>query len=83
MAKKRKKPSAGGSGALLKNHIYKDFGGGKQSKTARRRAGAQRSREEHQTSMDAMTKGQQMARIEAYAREHGISITQAMTRLMS
>ncbi len=82
MARKAKKPKTTGRGALLKNHIYKDFGGTKQSRKARSRVSARKARDERRETTEAISKGQQMARIEAYAKEHRISVTQAMVRLM-
>lgn len=74
MGRKRKRAKAvPGRGALLKNAIYKTG-----PKPKRRSKEPDPGKE----TEAAISKGQQMARIEAYAKEQGITVAQAMVHFM-
>lgn len=78
MAKKKKKVKFKDS-PLLKTAIYAVKGTQKRvDKNAATKANAAQTKE----SQAAIDKGKKMAKVEAYAKEHGITVTQAMIHFM-
>lgn len=81
MAKKRKaKNKFPSDGALLKNGIYA-VKGAKPKRVSKRRV-YMHNAALSKAAADAIEKGKQMARIEAYAKEHRVTILQAMVHFM-
>lgn len=79
MAKRKKKAKYNPDKAMFKSSIYAVKG---VRKSADKKAGMRQRVAESNASMTAMEKGKKMALIEAYAKEHGVSITQAMIHFM-
>lgn len=77
MARRKKKAKYNPDKALLKNSIYVVKGA-----EPRKSKGDVQKVTECKASSEAMEKGKKMAIIEAYAKEHRISLTQAMIHFM-
>lgn len=78
MARKAKRKSI--NTPLLKNNIYAISKAG--SKRCSTKQLLKANAKETKASQDAIERGKKMAKIEAYAKEHGISITKAMVHFM-
>lgn len=78
--KKRSKSKSTSSGALLKNSIYA-VRGSRPKRVSKKQAQIRNAVESNAAGVD-IAKGKKMAIIEAYAKEHGITITQAMIQFM-
>lgn len=79
MTRKRKKAKGSGT-PLLNNGIYA-VKGSKNKRLTKKDAYKVNAKVTKQ-SKDALEKGAQMAKIEAYMKEHNVSMTQAMVHFM-
>lgn len=78
MAKKKKKKAK--STAVLKNSNYDVKGAGNNRMVTS--AMKAKNKAEESSSRKAISNARKMAKIEAYAKEHGITVTQAMVHFM-
>lgn len=77
---KKKKPKFNPDKALLKNSTYATKSVLKQG--AKKGDSAKINTAESNASKTSLENGKKMAKIEAYAKEHGLTITQAMIHFM-
>lgn len=77
---KKKKHKYNPDKALLGNSVYAVRGA--QNRTPKKGESARKNADQTKTSQSSIDNGKKMALIEAYAKEHGITIAKAMIHFM-